>query len=178
MEEIFGHQGDLGWVALKAGLLFLTAVIGFRLTGRRTLAQLTGFDFVAAVAVGAVVGRVPNSTSTSFLQGAMTLIAVFAVHALVTRLRSAPPVLAVVQHAPRVVVLGGEVDDTGLHRAGMTEDDLAALLRGKGVRSVREVRCAIVEAAGSLSVLLESSPTPPEPSTDADDRLDDRLWAQ
>ena len=174
MQEILGHQGDLGWVALKAALLFLTAVIGFRLTGRRALAQLTGFDFVAAVAVGAVVGRVPNSTSTSFLQGAMTLIAVFTVHAIVARLRTAPQVLSAVQHPPRVVVVDGQVDDIALHRAGMTHNDLAALLRGNGVRSIREVQRAVVEAAGSLSVLRAPDPVP---RTQADDDLlTDRLW--
>lgn len=175
MQEILGHQGDLGLVAAKTALLFLTAVLGFRLTGRRTLAQLTGFDFVAAVAVGAVVGRVPNSTSTSFLQGAMTLITVFAVHAVVTRLRSFGPVLAAVQHPPRVVILHGRVDDIALHRAGMTNEDLAALLRGKGIRSVREVRCAVVEAAGALSVLRQS-PGEQDRESESDEMLAERLW--
>ncbi len=60
MEQLIGGVNELGWVAAKALLLYLTAVFGFRLGERRTLAEMSAFDFVAAVAVGAIVGRVPT----------------------------------------------------------------------------------------------------------------------
>ncbi|MDP9356486.1 MAG: DUF421 domain-containing protein, partial [Chloroflexota bacterium] len=55
MSYLIGGGAALGWVAVKALLLYLTAVIGFRLGERRTLAEMSPFDFVAAVAVGAIV---------------------------------------------------------------------------------------------------------------------------
>jgi uncharacterized membrane protein YcaP (DUF421 family) len=61
MQELFGGATAVGWVAIKAVLLCLTAVPGFRVARRRTLAQWTAVDFVAAAAVGAIVGRVPDS---------------------------------------------------------------------------------------------------------------------
>ena len=45
------------WIAGKAVTLYATAIIGLRLGKRRILAELSPFDFVAAVAVGAIVGR-------------------------------------------------------------------------------------------------------------------------
>lgn len=63
MDHLVGGVGELGWVALKALLLYLTAVLGFRVGQHRTLADLSPFDFVAAVAVGSIVGRVPNATT-------------------------------------------------------------------------------------------------------------------
>jgi uncharacterized membrane protein YcaP (DUF421 family) len=44
-------------VAVKAALMYATALFGLRLAHRRTLAQWTAIDFAAAVAVGAIVGR-------------------------------------------------------------------------------------------------------------------------
>ncbi|WP_203935616.1 hypothetical protein [Planosporangium mesophilum] len=44
----------------KTLLLYATAVICFRVGERRTLAEMSAFDFVAAVAVGAIVGRFPR----------------------------------------------------------------------------------------------------------------------
>lgn len=71
-----GNGSDVGLVALKALLLYVSAVVGLRLSHRRTLAEMTGFDFVAAVAVGAIVGRVPNADGTTYLAGLATLLTV------------------------------------------------------------------------------------------------------
>ncbi len=84
MNQLFGGAHDLGWVAIKALLLYLTAVIGFRLGERRTLAEMSAFDFVAAVAVGAIIGRVPNSNSTSYIAGAITLVTVLIAHRIIS----------------------------------------------------------------------------------------------
>ena len=74
----------LAWIAGKAVLLYATAIIGLRLGKRRILAELSPFDFVAAVAVGAIVGRIPSASDADYLAGAVTLIAVLFAHALVS----------------------------------------------------------------------------------------------
>ena len=43
MEHLIGGAGELGWVAAKAVLLYLTAVFGLRLGESRTLADLSPF---------------------------------------------------------------------------------------------------------------------------------------
>ena len=104
MSQVIGGWSALGSVLLKATLLYLTAVFGFRLGERRTLAEMSAFDFVAAVAVGAIVGHVPNSRTMSYLQGAATLIAVLVSHAVIARLRHFPSVASLFDHSPRILV--------------------------------------------------------------------------
>lgn len=104
MSHLIGGDTELAWVAVKALLLYLTAVIGFRLGERRTLAEMSPFDFVAAVAVGAIVGRVPNSKATSYLAGAATLVTVLIAHRVIMRLRHFPSVAHLVEHSSRVLV--------------------------------------------------------------------------
>lgn len=60
MAEIVGPPAALGWVAVKAVLLFATVVLLFPFTERRTLAELRTFDFVVAAATGAILGRGPG----------------------------------------------------------------------------------------------------------------------
>jgi hypothetical protein len=50
VEQLVGGLSQLGRVAAKAALLYVTAVTGFRVARRRTLAELSAIDFVAAVA--------------------------------------------------------------------------------------------------------------------------------
>ncbi|HEU0128458.1 MAG TPA: hypothetical protein VFQ48_07620 [Pseudonocardiaceae bacterium] len=46
-----------GIAAIKAVLMYLIALLGLRVTHRRTLSQWTTIDFAAEVAMGAIVGR-------------------------------------------------------------------------------------------------------------------------
>ena len=71
MPELVGGTHGIGWVVVKAVLMFAVAVIGLRLGERRTLAQLGAFDFAVAVAIGAIIGRTVTTPSASFATGAV-----------------------------------------------------------------------------------------------------------
>ena len=83
MLELVGGTGGLGWVAVKAVLMFAVAVIGLRLGERRTLAQLGAFDFEVAVAIGAIIGRTVTAPSVSFATGAVALVTLLVAHRFV-----------------------------------------------------------------------------------------------
>ncbi len=121
MPELIGGASGLGWVAVKAVLLFAVAVIGLRLGERRTLAQLSAFDFAVAVAVGAIIGRGATASGTSFATSAVALVTFLVAHRVVAILR---------RHSQ-----AGE-----LARAGLTAADVYALLREKGVGESRPGR--------------------------------------
>jgi uncharacterized membrane protein YcaP (DUF421 family) len=150
--ELIGGAGELGWVALKALLLYITAIVGFRLE-RRTLAEMSPFDFVAAIAVGAIVGRVPNSDTTSYLAGATTLVTLLVAHRLLTRLRFFPRFSRLIDHAPRLLVSHGRTLETELRRSGLTRTDLYALLRQQGIEDLSEAKFVILEQRGQISIM-------------------------
>ena len=162
MDHLIGDAGEVGWVMAKALLLYVTAVFGFRLGKRRTLAEMSPFDFVAAVAVGAIVGRVPNAEATSYLAGAATLVTVLAAHALITRLRRFPAIVHVIEHSPRLLVADGRVLDQELRRCGLTHSDLYGLLRQRGISDLGELRFVVFEQRGQISVIRRTDPSLPE----------------
>ncbi|HEV2528156.1 MAG TPA: YetF domain-containing protein [Thermomicrobiales bacterium] len=164
MSHLFSGGEELGWVALKAFLLYATAIIGFRLGERRTLAQMSPFDFVAAVAVGAIIGRVPNASTTSYLAGATTLVTVLLVHRLIMRLRYSPGFSRLVEHSPCVLVSEGTVLPAELRRIGLTDADLAAQLRQHGIGDMKDVRFVIAEPRGQLSIIPWANNDGPAPS--------------
>ena len=163
MHELIGGANQVGWVAVKALLLYLTAVFGFRLGERRTLAEMSAFDFVAAVAVGAIVGRVPNSSTTSYLAGAVTLITVLVTHRIVSELRHFPTFATLFDHPPRVLVSRGEIVTSELRRAGLTKDDLYALLREHGVLTLDDAHLVIFEQRGRVSIIRKADVRESEP---------------
>ncbi|HZZ22582.1 MAG TPA: hypothetical protein VFE60_08435 [Roseiarcus sp.] len=117
----------LAWIAGKAGLLYATAIIGLRLGKRRILAELSPFDFVAAVAVGAIVGRIPSAADADYLAGAVTLIAVLFAHALVSHLRHYSSVARLVDQSPRILVANGKILQDGLRESWLSRADVESL---------------------------------------------------
>jgi uncharacterized membrane protein YcaP (DUF421 family) len=162
MQYVVGDIGTLGWIAVKSLLLYLTAVIGFRIAKRRTLAEMSPFDFVAAVAVGAIVGRVSNANDTSYLAGALTLVTVLAAHAAITRLRHIRSIARLVDHRPCLLAVDGRVLERPLRQSGLTHGDLDALLREHGVQDLRDTRFVIFEQRGRISIV----PNPDEKPRD------------
>ncbi len=163
MTHLIGDGTDLAWVAVKALLLYITAVVGFRLGERRTLAEMSPFDFVAAVAVGAIVGRVPNSTETSYLAGAITLVSVLMAHRIIMRMRHFPSVAHLVEHSPRILVDNGRLIESELRRCGIMHRDLYAQLRQQGIGDLSEVRYMVFEAGGQMSIIRPGEVDGPQP---------------
>ncbi len=153
MEHLLVGYEDGVWVVIKAVLLYLTAVIGFRLSKRRTLAEMSPFDFVVAVAVGAIVGRVPNSDDTAYLAGAITLLSLLVTHTVITHLRYIPAFSHVIDHNPRLLVADGQVLERELRKSGLTEGDLHGLLRHRGIMDLGRVKFVIFERRGKITVI-------------------------
>jgi len=156
MEHILGG-GHLGWVALKALLLYITAVAAFRISKRRTVAEMSPFDFVAAVAAGAIVGRVPNSDSTSYLAGAVTLATILVVHTLIMLLRNNRKLAFLVDHPPRLLIAHGRILEKELRRSGLTRDDVFGLLRRHQVTGLDQIEFVIYEQRGHISVVRKDA---------------------
>lgn len=147
----------LGAVVGKVALMYATAVIGLRLAERRTLAQWTIIDFVAAVAVGAIVGRTAIAGTQSFVTGAVALITLIAAHRLLSLLRLQPVVGKLFDHRVRVLVSHGQLDRSQLRTCGLTDQDLFAQLRERGVFDLGALRYVLYEAKGGTTVVPEDN---------------------
>jgi uncharacterized membrane protein YcaP (DUF421 family) len=153
VNELIGGASGLGWVAVKAVLLFAVAVIGLRLGERRTIAQLSAFDFAVAVAVGAIIGRGATASDTSFASSAIALVTFLVAHRVVAIVRRHSRAVRLIDHPPRVLVARGELQGRELARAGLTAGDVYALLRDKGVGDLGQVGYLLYEARGTVTVI-------------------------
>jgi uncharacterized membrane protein YcaP (DUF421 family) len=151
--ELIGGASGLGWVAVKAALLFAVAVIGLRLGERRTLAQLSAFDFAVAVAIGAIIGRGATASDTSFATSATALVTLLVAHRVVAIGRRHSRIVRLIDHPPRVLVVRGELQETELARAGLTTADVYALLREHGIGDLGQVGYLLYETRGAVTVI-------------------------
>lgn len=156
MREVLAQLVD-GWqpaayAALKALALFVTAAGAFRLTLRRTISAFTPFDWVTAVAVGAIVGRTATAANTSWLTGAAALLTLIAAHDIVARLRFNPWMRRLVDPPVRVLIRDGQRQSANMKRCGITRADLDAILREHGYQTPDAIRLALFESKGVVSI--------------------------
>jgi uncharacterized membrane protein YcaP (DUF421 family) len=151
--DLIGGASGLGWVAVKAVLLFAVAVIGLRLGERRTLAQLNAFDFAVAVAIGSIIGRGATASDTSFVTSAIALVTFLVAHRVVTIGRRHSRVVRLIDHPPCVLVARGELQERELARAGLTAADVYALLRENGVGDLGQVGYLLYEQRGGVTLV-------------------------
>jgi uncharacterized membrane protein YcaP (DUF421 family) len=157
MPTWLGGQADtLIGVAGKALLIYGTAVVGLRVAHRRTLSQWTAIDFAAAVAIGAVMGRTAVAEGQSALVGATALVSFLAAHALVNLGRGNRWLAKAVDHRVRILVDHGRLRSDQLRICGLTENDVLAKLRERGVRELVELRYVLYETKGELTVVRET----------------------
>jgi uncharacterized membrane protein YcaP (DUF421 family) len=158
---IVGGWRTIGYVALSASLTYASVVVALRLGERRTLADMTAYDFAVAVALGTVIGRTATSASPSYAQGIVAVITLLAVHNALSWLRMRfPRIRRLIEHGPIVLVRHGGTDGRALAQARVTADDIDAALRQHGLAGVGEASLVVLESSGAFSVVARSSEHP------------------
>lgn len=136
-------------IAVYAFLLLL-----LRLTGKRQVGQLAPFDLVLLLVLSNAVQNSMNGGDNSLVGGmlsAATLVALnFAVGWLTTRSKR---IAAIVEGRPQVLIHNGELFEDVLAGAQLSHHELNAALRRAGCASVHEVRSAVLENNGTISVI-------------------------
>jgi uncharacterized membrane protein YcaP (DUF421 family) len=140
---------------IKSAIVFLVLWLVIRASGRRTLGQLTVFDFILFLIIGGVAQRALTAQDYS-LTHAFLIIATFVVIDVVVSLieRDVPTVASILKGLPTIVVENGRVLSGRLRRARLTEDDvLQAARRLHGLETMNEIKFAIFEASGEISII-------------------------
>ena len=141
-------------LVFRATAVFFFIYLITRVVGRRELSSLEPFDLILLIVIGDLVQQGVTQSDYS-VTGAMTVIATFAaltvavgyVNFKFRRLR------LILDGQPIVMVLDGEVIEGNLRRERMSRDELEAAVRAQQVESVGDVRLAVLETGGVLSVI-------------------------
>jgi uncharacterized membrane protein YcaP (DUF421 family) len=153
MSWLTSSWSALAVVAAKAGLIYGTALVSLRLAQRRTLAQWTIIDFAAAVACGAIIGRTALAETQSYATGAVALLTIVVAHRVATLLRFQSLLGKLTDYRVRVLVADGRIRTGQLRRCGLTDNDLYAELRQRGVFDIGQLQYVLYEAKGGLTVV-------------------------
>lgn len=143
---------------LRAAVVYLVLLVLIRLSGKRTMGQFTPFDMLLIVLLGNAVQNSLLGKDSSLGGGlllAATLIAFNWVIAFVTSRSQRAERL--VEGVPVVLARDGRLFRGVLRRELVSEDDFNEALRQNGQMTLEDVRIALLETNGSISVVPRDS---------------------
>ncbi|WP_017185050.1 DUF421 domain-containing protein [Alkalibacillus haloalkaliphilus] len=136
-------------------LLFMTIYMG-----KRTIGEIPVFDFLIIISLGSIVGADLADPSISHIYTAVAIVSVALLQRVITKLKLANRRFGrIVTFEPTVVIQNGQFLKENMKNIGYSIDNVLQLLREKDVFDIDEVKTAIVESSGKVSVLKKSSST-------------------
>jgi len=157
MEKLFFN----GWtplihVAVVGVVSYVFLILMLRLSGKRTLSRMNGYDMVVTMALGSILTKAMLTAEQSLSESLLAIFLLVAFQVAVSigslhwtwlrKLTSAEP--AVLYH-------DGQFSETVMRRERVCRDEVVSAVHQKGMRDLSDVDAVILGANGELSVLVK-----------------------
>jgi uncharacterized membrane protein YcaP (DUF421 family) len=143
---------------IVSAVIFLVVVGMLRILGQEALAKMSGFDVVATVMVGSIVGNLVVGEHNAILDAVAALATVFILQQLIRYLQSRfLGAHHAVREPPRVLVWDGALLEDRLRESSVSADEVRAAIRKAGHTSLSQIRVVVLENDGDWSVVPKSA---------------------
>jgi uncharacterized membrane protein YcaP (DUF421 family) len=145
-------------ITLRTLVVYLVVVLGLRFFGKRELGQMTPFDLVLILTLSNSVQNAMTGPDTSLAGGLVSAGTLLASNWLVNMAGSRMPwVRTWLVGNPSLLLHEGKLVPERMRREGITQDELLMAAREHGINSLEDVREAVLEVDGTISIIPGSA---------------------
>jgi uncharacterized membrane protein YcaP (DUF421 family) len=136
-------------------VMFAVLWIVFRIGGRRTLAEITTFDFILLLIIGDATQQALVGDDYSITTAALVVVTLMLLDLVMGRLAiTGDGMRRFIDSAPVIVIDNGKPLDAVLRREGVDlEEVMAAAREVHGLQTLDDIKYAIVERHGGISIV-------------------------
>lgn len=160
------HMESLSWgealqLSLNTFVVYILALLGFRMMGKRSVGKLSAFDVLVIIMIGEAGAIAMEEPSKNLLASVipLMLLVIFQILLSIIATRN--------QTAERLsegdssrLVRDGQMDEGAMKRERITEADIRVALRENDVEKLSDVKELRIEPSGKFSVSLKASAKP------------------
>ena len=154
---LFGSQGDnfLYVVVLRAFLTFLVVLGALRILGKRGVRQLSVFELVIILTLGSAAGDPMLYNEVGLLDAIVVFIMIVLLYRLTIYLATRSHRFEIIiKGRPAYIIEDGKFCAANFRRQPIAFDELFAELRLRGVSQLGQIKVAIIETSGELSLFF------------------------
>ncbi len=150
-------------VFIRTIIIYICLLIGIRLMGKRTIGELQPFELVITLAIADLACMPMQDISVPLVYGLVPLFTMFLLHLCFTWLATKSIKFRKALNGKPVIVVTPEgIDSEAMAKLNFTVNDLLESLRSQQFFSIEQIRYAVLETNGNLSVMENENAQSPE----------------
>jgi uncharacterized membrane protein YcaP (DUF421 family) len=140
---------------LRAVAIYAILLIIFRISGKRSLAQITTFDFVLLLVIGEATQQALLGNDFSLINAFMVIVTLLGLDIGLSLLKQHSKWLALwMDDTPLVIVEDGRPLKERMDKARVDESDILAAARElQGLERMDQIKYAVLERSGGVSII-------------------------
>jgi uncharacterized membrane protein YcaP (DUF421 family) len=140
---------------VRAALTYATVWLIFRLSGKRTLSQITTFDFILLLIISETTQNALGADDQSMTNSLLLFLTFFVIDIGMSLFKKhVPQAEGVIDGVPQMIFAHGRPIADRLNKERVTEEDiLAAARQSQGIARLEDIEYAILECDGEISVI-------------------------
>jgi uncharacterized membrane protein YcaP (DUF421 family) len=140
---------------LRALAVYLVLLLLFRVAGRRTLAEITTFDFVLLLIIGEATQQALLGEDFSVTNAVVVIATLLFVDVMFSLAKSrSKKIEKVLDGVPTIVVDNGRCLTEQMNKARVDEDDvMEAARRLQGIERIDQIKYAVLEVNGGITII-------------------------
>jgi uncharacterized membrane protein YcaP (DUF421 family) len=152
--KFFKQMNEYLDIVLRSLAVYVFMLAAIRLTGKKELSQLNTTDVVLILLISNAVQNAMVGNNTSLLGGLVAAAVLFALSYLLKKVMfKSKTIRDLLTEKPEILIHNGNLDFSMLSKLGITDEELREAIREHGVEKYKEVKLAIMEADGNISII-------------------------
>jgi uncharacterized membrane protein YcaP (DUF421 family) len=146
-------------IILRTTIVYLFLVLILRVTGKREVGQMSILELIVILVISDAVQNSMVGENTSLWGGLVAVVTLFVADNLLKfASRRSDRLRKSLEGEPRLLVRDGRILTKALKEEGVEVEDVRAAARGAGVARLDDVRLAVLETDGSISIIPMEGP--------------------
>jgi uncharacterized membrane protein YcaP (DUF421 family) len=140
---------------LRAAAIYLFLFIVFRIAGKRSLAEVTTFDFVLLLVIGEAASNALSNNDFSITSSAIVITTLIAIDILLSQITARSEFFAkVVDSVPLILIDDGELLKDRMKKVRISDGDILQYARDShGLERLDQIKYAVLERSGGVSII-------------------------
>ena len=144
---------------LRGIIVYAVLIFLLRISGKRQVGQLAPFDLVLLLVLSNAVQNAMNGGDNSVTGGIISAVTLIGINWLVGYITfKSKAIEALIEGRPEILIHNGKLYCDAMKRERLTHHELMNALRAAGCSSIEDVRAAVLENDGSISVIPRQKP--------------------
>ena len=145
-------------IIFRSVAVYLFMVIAIRLFGKKELSQLNTSDIILILLISNSVQNAMVGSDTSLWGGLAAAAVLFSLNFILKKLMYKFPKFGnFIEEKPVILIHNGILDFKSLSKLNITSDELKEAMREHGVEYFKNVKLAILEINGNISIISGES---------------------